>query len=208
MSKEKTIDPTVRKRATISPVTKARALELYLFSNKTQREIADEVGINFLSLKQWIVVERWGDQRKQLEKDLQEEISLQRTRFVKKNLLKVMKDHLSLGQSFEAEVKRRLDQNVKRGVPTTAEDLERLGKALQTGTNVSARAVGLDRRDAFAPTQGVNVNLLINTDLKPTRVVPGPCDISSEPVDRRDSIDVQPVSEDDDPSPSESSIPF
>ena len=192
------IAPAVRWRATVSPATKAKALNDYLFSDKSRKEIAEECNISFSTLLTWMKNEKWAEQRRQLERDLQQEISLERTRFVKRNLLKVMKDHLKLGQDFEKEVKRRLDLNSKRASPTTAEDLEKLGKALQTGSNVSARAVGLDRREAFAQSPQMNVNLLFNTDLNPTPARPTRPAPVSEPIDVQD---VTPVDEDKDRIP-------
>lgn len=158
--------PAKKKRiAAHSPLTKIKALELYLYSSLTLREIAKQVKVPDGTLRSWYQFEKWPAQRRALQKDLQDRLHEETARIIRENRAAVMKRHIKVGGKLEDQIEKVLDKAVEKGDLFKSEDLLNLGRALQSSGKVTGAAVGIDHRnqsDASSP-----VNILIHTGMSP-----------------------------------------
>jgi phage antirepressor YoqD-like protein len=164
---------------------KVKAYDLYVNqSNLTVAEIAKEIGMNHHTLIQWIHKGRWTIQRQAIAQEIAERAQAATVKFQAENRLKVLQKHMTVGTAFETEVERKLKQIKDSNTPMDARSLADMGKALQAGTTVTARAVGIDQQVQvnIAP----KVNFLINTNINPvepdsTCPAPKTIDVAVEP---------------------------
>ena len=160
--------------------TKFKAMEMYLSGGYTGQQIADALVIPFTTLVNWMHVGGWVEKRRTMIAELEDRLMLGTMQFHAENRLKIMQQHVEIGTKFEHEVKRNLDSRPANEV-IHSRDLADLGKALQAGTTVTARAVGLDKLDP-SRDQATKVALLINNNINPTPVDPPRPQISPKTI--------------------------
>ena len=170
-----------------SPLVKAQALDFYLYTNKTRKQIAAELKIPVETLHTWAVKDKWPAKRRELANDLKERTHAEALRIMNENRAIIMRRHLEMTGKLEEHIGKMLDDVDSRNVLFDPEDIEHVAKALNSSALISGRVVGLDAKQGNGPT-GTPVNVLINTNFTPTPI--------EQPVT---SIDVQPVEDEEDP---------
>ena len=168
---------------------KIKAYDLYVnHSDLTLAGIAEAVGITVFTLQNWMRGGKWAAQRQAIVQEITERAHADAVKFQAENRLKVLQKHMTIGTAFEDEVGRKLEQVKGQNLPMDARSLADMGKALQAGTVVTARAVGIDQQ--VQVNVAPKVNLLINTNInpigsvepeQPTRPAPKVIDVIAEP---------------------------
>jgi hypothetical protein len=180
------------------PHVKVKARELYLTTKLTLAEIAGRVAVPLNTVRSWHFHDKWPDERRRLEKDLQERSDFEAARVVQESRVGVMKRHLTVGEKIEDHAEKILDKATEDEKNLKPDDLLSVSKAFQASGNITGRVVGLDQAGGRAggPT---GVAVLINTNFVPTPSAPQnpPGPDPKSPEDVGDLIDVEPEPDED-----------
>lgn len=171
-------------------VRHVQGLELYLYTNKTLKEIAKILKVPYHTLLSWYNKEKWAAERRTLAKDLQERLHHETSRIIQENRGAVLRRHIRVGEKIESHIEKLLDKTLENHKLLSAKELFNVGKAFQSSGLVSGNAVGIGEKQQAASTNPVNI--MIHTGMSPRPVDdPGPKTIDVEAYDSESLPDQQ-----------------
>ena len=129
-----------------SPETLARAYDLYLNTCSDPAELAVELGTSVATVRKWIRDRGWRERKDEIERALMKEHDDKYRSFLREHRLPTLLRHISVATKGEAAIEKLLDDMVADDKMPDAIKLRRLGEALTSFANVSARAAGISDR--------------------------------------------------------------
>jgi len=143
---------------------KAKAFEMYL-EERPQKAIADTIGLPVATIKTWIKREDWKNKRASVNEALLRGLRERYELLVTNARFEVLQRHLDMSKKIEKQIMSLLFHEDGSPKEVTEYGMYRLSQAMKNMTDVSARAVGLDRDPGFkgkANIAGVTLNLNLN----------------------------------------------
>jgi transposase-like protein len=150
--------------------TKQQCLDEYLFTNKSMEDIARANGVPPGTLRYWHYTYKWREKRQALAKDLEERHGHEIRAVIHENAGKIVRRHVALTEKFDANIMRTLNWAEQLETGIEPEALADLGKAIKSSTDVSARLIGLDRKNDH-PLQGSTFNGPVQINVQSTPVI-------------------------------------
>lgn len=185
------VNTSIKRRRKLSPAIEADARAQYISGQMSIMEIARKLDLHYSIVHRWASLGKWKEERERVIQEINARSLDELVKIQAENRLNVVTRHLKVGEAFENQVHRTLEDASKKTAPLSPRDLSDVGKALQAGTTVTARAIGLEQFQMQNGAAGPRISLLINNNLSPIQDAmpePGPdADRSRAP------IDVQPI---------------
>ena len=168
------------------PHIKQAAKEMYLCTDKKIGDISKILEVPTTTIQSWIVQNKWSDERRKLEVDLQERSSYEIAKVLRENVGQVVRRHLEVGRLLEEHVRVIVEKaNKNPEVHLKPSDLMDLAKGFNQSAKITGNTVGVGKATRFGGSETpVGVSLLINTNFSPTP-------IDKAPVDQSYAIDVE-----------------
>jgi transposase-like protein len=151
---------------------KQRALELYLTTALTIKEIAQKVGVAYGTVTVWSSRHKWAAVREKYADELRKSFEMEQLDIAKQNRTKVIRRQLGTSENLDDTINAELDtlsenamdKNGHRKTVGTGKIAD-LARAAKASADIAARAVGLDKYSTMADDQNKQQNqspVLIN----------------------------------------------
>jgi len=156
------------------PHVKVQAKELYMFTTATYKTISEKLGVPKPTLRFWSKEDKWPDERRKLERDLQERSSFEVAKTIRDNVGKVLSRQLAVGEKLENHIQKIVDKALDDDTMLTPEDVMLLAKAFNSSGRITSQAVGIQHRNMRSKDGVTPVNVLINTNFTPKELTADP----------------------------------
>ena len=151
---------SLMKPVPFEPFVRNRAFQLYLQGNHTYSSIGAICKKDLKTIKYWATKYKWATKKREMEHELDAQFERECKEIVQQNKPRVLRRHLHMAEMLDEKIEAKVQTMDSKN---TTRELDEIARATKSSSEVSGKAIGLDKQSQST----VNVNVGVISNAKP-----------------------------------------